>query len=144
MALFPGPELTMAAWLAQVPGMTGAMTGDRFPDAASIPSSGFVRTTVIGGSQHPYTGMQQPAIQLDVLCVQEDSQEVPWHQSRDICQRIMKEAARMVPVQVSPGATWNDALVRQVNIASDPRRMESREGYALYQLDCQLYYTEVQ
>lgn len=133
----------MAAWLAQVDGLNSSMTGDRYPSASAVAASGFVRVTVIGGAQDKYTALQRPVLQLDVLALRTDSEEAPWHQARDICERIKYEAARMVPVTVAPGASWNNARVLVVNMITEARRMEDREGYAHYEMDAQLNYTEV-
>jgi hypothetical protein len=144
------------AWIATIPDIAAvggaAMVGSELPPAA-LPdsnkpapwvSTGFIMTTVYGGTPDPMLPIHKPVMQVDCFATVPGSNDPPWEDAEALAQAVQyacwqwNTTARPVPVCVN-GVTYPTAIVLSAWVIRTFQRMYSDAAdYARIQGDVQL------
>lgn len=148
---YPPAELVMKAWLLGISGVDAAGAAADLPrDQESWAANGFVTYAVIGGALGRDVPMRAPVFQVDCWAVSPSSGKPPWGKANQLAEHIAADCyarpgnAPQGRRRVALGANYLEALVHAAQVRTEPRRLRSDDGsYARYQMDVQLWFTEV-
>lgn len=160
--LLPNSELVARAWLATIPGITGAMVGTLLPRISEsvLPgwaATGFLTVAVVGGSPHAYVPLAQPAVSVNCWAVAATqalpggpvtvSNKPPWGKANQLAELVRQAvdplqrglSAKQVSMPV-PG--YGRAAVRSALMLTEPRRLPSDvAAYARFQFELLLHWS---
>ena len=141
--LKPDSELVTQAWLATLPGFSSAMVASLLPtDTSTWATTGFLTTTVAGGTPGMYLPVRGPLVQVDCWAVKPGAQRPPWNHASQLAQAVVAGCYAANPVTLTVKSGYGTARVMSVWPTMEPRRLYSDESsYARMQLDLRLDWT---
>lgn len=142
MAYHPNPELVALYWLKGIYGIPADKVATQLPAADVVEDEGFITVTSVGGIPDMDTFMQGSRIQIDCWGWNADSNKLPWGKTYNLAM-LIKEGVKDPARKVETPASFSDALVRQVIVQNDPRRIPD-DAFAHVMFDVIIYWTEVQ
>lgn len=164
MALkLPTSPLVARAWLAQIAGITAAMTGTSLPriPTDSLPgwvSTGFLTVQTVGGSPDVEMAIAQPVVSVKCWAVNASQDpdtgqvivqaKVPWARSEQLAE-IVRQASYPMQRQASsklvtlPVSGYYQAAVNSAYMLTEPRPIQDPTKYACHQFDLQLHWSAV-
>lgn len=154
----PTSPLVARAWLAQIPGITAAMTATSVPRVGtdSLPAwvaTGLLTVQVVGGSPDPEMPIAQPVVSVKCWAVNatQDPQtgrvaiqnKVPWDRSENLAELVRQAsypaqrdlATKLVTLPVTG---YYQATVQSAYMLTEPRPIQDPTRYACHQFDLQL------
>lgn len=147
MSLHPNSELVTVAWLKSAVPYLGNRVATVLPqDNTSWSASGFTTVMSVGGTPNNYVGWRNPVMSVDCWGVATSSGKPPWNLAAQMAEEV--RAAVLDHPTVGRAVTmptgYLGARVGSVWLRSEPeRRPGDVAGYAHYQLDIELLWTEV-
>ena len=140
----PTAELVAVHWLKTVGSLNPDLIATTVPARSDeFERDGFIQVTAVGGAPDVDTFMQNPMIQLDFWAYNAHSQKRPWGKANQLAMRVKKAVESSSRRLVLPKG-FHSALVRQVIIVSDPRRVPDDAGFARYTMDTLMAWTELE
>jgi hypothetical protein len=156
----PTSPLVARAWLAQVPGITAAMTATSVPRVGkdSLPAwvaTGLLTVQVVGGSPDAEMAIAQPVVSVKCWAVNasQDAQtgqvvvqnKPPWGRSEQLAELVR---AASYPMQrdgskklvTLPVAGYYQATVQSAYMLTEPRPLQDPSKYACHQFDLQMFW----
>jgi hypothetical protein len=144
------------AWIASIPEIAAvegpAMTGPQLPPdvdpdtnlPAAWVQTGFIMTSVYGGTPDPMLPVHKPTLQVDCFFTVPGSNDPPWESAEALAQAVQygcwrwNQVPRLVPVTVN-GVAYPSATVMSAWVLRTFMRMYSDAAdYARVQGDIQL------
>jgi hypothetical protein len=149
LVLRPNSELVTLAWIRDIVEAYGVAAGTTLqgPDSEtqilSWGDTGFVQTTVIGGSVNGTVPIRQPVMSIDCWAANPKKSRPPWGRANSIAEAIVT-AARYVnfgdtqgPVTLPTG--YGLARVSDGSVLTEPeRRPADAANYARYGFNLQI------
>jgi len=139
MALHANSELVMIHWLKSISGLPS----DRIATTLPEDFTEFVQVSAVAGVPDMDTFMQNSVLQLDVWGRKSGSKKPPWNETIQLAM-IIKEAIKVSSRTVILPAAFNNVIVHQVIVTSDPRRISGDPADAArYSFDVRCHWIEL-
>lgn len=139
----PTAELVAIHWLKGVPDLPRDLIGTTVPDRSdTFARDGFIQVTAVGGTRDNETTMRASAIQVDTWAYNPNSQRVPWGKANNLSEIVAAATHRSARRVVLP-AGYQDALVREVLMVTEPQRIGGEPDFARYTSDITVFWTPV-
>lgn len=143
--LHPNNDLVAAAWCKTIPGVPVNQVAMMLPeDNSTWAASGFVVLTTVGGTPGEDHALRQPVITFDCWACSPSSVRPPWGKANALAEAIIAGhySHSLLGVLQMPNGYVNARVLSTLCLA-EPRRMApDSAGYARYQVDLQLFWTE--
>lgn len=156
----PTSPLVARAWLAQIPGITAAMTATSVPRITkdTLPAwvaTGLLTVQVVGGSPDIEMPIAQPVLSVKCWAVNasQDPQtgqsivqnKVPWTRSEELAEMVRQASYGMqrdasAKLVTLPVAGYYQAAVNSAYLLTEPRPLQDPTKYACHQFDLQLFW----
>lgn len=153
MPMNPNSDLVAVAWLSGITGLSADMVSTNLPqDYTTWATSGFVTTSVIGGSPDLYLPIRMPVVQVDCWAVNPSSGRPPWGKANYLAELIRSHVeagprtANHSRLLTFPQGDYFGAIVMTAIMRTEPRRgiTEGLGGdtasYARYLFDLELHW----
>jgi hypothetical protein len=148
-------ELVLAAWIAGLPGFTGAMVGTSLPqDTAAWAANGFVRVgPVVGGNLIGDQGsVRNPVVQVSCYAVPVSAStsstgtRSPWGQAATLAERVRAGCYDEPNIRraLNLGPKFRGAYVADIEPETEPSRTDLEDPpIARYDLDLSVIWAEI-
>lgn len=141
--MLPTAELVAIHWLKGVAGLPVNQINTTVPARTDeFAEHGFVQVTAVGGTRDIETTMRASAIQVDTWAYNKESQRVPWGKANQLAEILAEGTQRSARRVVLPSG-FQDALVREVSMVTEPQRIGGEPDFARYTTTITVFWTPV-
>ena len=123
MAFNPNSELVVMTYLRTI--LDPAISvGTTLPEDVTTWANGFVQVTVVGGSPDLDVPTRRPLVQVDAWIPSVNGSKPKWSRANTLIEDVFAALYRDENTQVVLElGNYQDALVQEVSVASEPRRV---------------------